>query len=757
GAGAVAVPLRFADIGLTEVTLDGSPAPLGYDREGRLTLVVQTKGPHTLEVAGVVRLKELASGGTQFSISIPQAVAGTVKLRAEGDLEIHATVPASQTRYDKQADATSVELTIGGHDKLAVVLLGNGRQEDEQAILLGDSAATVDLTRSHQTLSCFYTVHALRRGVRELSFQIPASWTITEVTSPSLTKWSVGTTGETKTLNVRLRSAKVGSNAFHIKAAAVRKGQRWEAPRLNLANAAFQRGFLMVNADEAIGVRGEKMVAARRQDTLAAVSVPGLIGGSTGPLYFHWGDKWAVSLELADVELKRSIKERQRLVVSPQQVALTGDFEVTAVERELFDLSFVLRGEPAQWQVKSVLVNGKQTGFEYRIEDKPSRRILMIELPRPIHPEKTANVTVVTRHVPADWLWPSDAPDRNVTVPLIESQADTVSGHVSIWAEGDLDAEPEKVPDLLEPVPVGRMASLGITGAVQHAYSHNKPLEGDVELLVSRRRPRTYGDSVGLVTVRSRQFHADWRITYIISRASTKRTVPINSKSIVQPDEKSIPLSGELTNRYNLWLLNLDHSSLGNVVIDINYQRPLAEGGFTVPLVRPISNDKGQTSEQIAIQASEELALTADAGDSKDIDAIDLPPLPAPAARILWAFRLAAPDTPDGEKAALRIETDIHRDYEIPSALAVSAALTTYLDTQAGQRTEAYLAVANAGRQFLTIRLPKKAELWSLRVGDRQVKPQRSADGDYQVALGRLGRPVAVKIVYSFQPQKSDL
>jgi len=757
GRGPVAVPLGFAGVGLTAVVLDGAPAPLGYDKDGRLTLIVNDKGAHNLEIAGTTKLTELAGGGMQFGISLPQAVAGLMKLTAAGDLEIHATVPASAASYDKQNDATSIELTIGGEDKLTVVLLGNGRQQDDRAILLGESAATVNLTRSHQVLSCLYTVQVLRRGVRELQFRLPGEWTITDVSSPGLVRWSVESAGQLSTLAVRLGAAKVGATALHIKATALRTGQAWAAPHIVLVDAAFQRGYLLLNTDEALGVRGEKVVDVRREDALAAALVPGLVGGAIGPLYFHWGDNWSVNLELADVEPKRSIKERQHLVVSPQQVTLTGQFEVTAVERELFDLSFVLRGQAAQWQVKAVLVDGSPTSFEYRIEDRADRRLLMIELPRPIQREKTANVTIVTQHVPSNWDWPGDAPDRSITIPLIQSQGETVSGYVSLMAEGDLDVTPQKVPDRLEPVPAGRMASLGMAGAVQHAYSNNTAVDGDIQLLVSRRRPRISAQSVGLISVQGREFAVDWRIAYTISRASAKTlyllvdkslreefkiasaTVPIASKSIVQPGEKSIPLSDELAKRYNLYLLNLDHSSLGDVVIDVRYERPIVDKGFDVPLVRPIC--LGEISEQLAVQAAEESAVKVNVSGAKEIDAVDLPPLPAQAARILWAFRLDAPTTPAGAKTALILNTDVHESYEIPSALAVSARLTTYLDVDGGQRTQAEFSVANVGRQFLTIRLPQRAELWSLSVSGRQVKPQRSAAGDYEVSLANWEGP----------------
>ncbi len=785
GKGPVAVPLGFAQIGLTRVLLDGRPAPLGYDEQGKLTLIITNKGGHRLEVAGTTKLKELSSGGMQFGIFLPAAVAGNMTLSAPGDLEIHATVPLSKPSYDRPSDRTNAELTLGGHGKVTVVFLGNGRRQDDHPLLLGESAAMMHLTGSHQVLGCLYTLHVLRRGVRELQFQLPPEWTIIEVTCPSLVRWSVDTAEEpqeVKTLTVRLRSEKVGATTLHIKALAVRKDDTWYAPRVILVGASYQRGYVMVNTDEGLSVRGEKLTDARREDVSAVASVPGMVSAPAGRLYFHWGDHWSVNLDLATVELRRSIKERQRVSVSPEKVTLRGDFEVTAIGRKLFDMSFVLHGLAPQWQIKTVQVDKQQTGFEYRVQEQAEassgaaltdQRLLKIELPRPIRPEKAANVTIELQHVPSDWHWPSDATQRTISVPLIESQAQTVSGEVLISAMDDLDALPQEVPEAFEAVPVGRMASLGIERSVQYAYSYNVPVEGRIQLQVSRRRPRTSGDAVGLVTVGPREFTGDWRITYTISRASARRLyliadkslgqeikitsapVPISSKSIVTPDEKSLPLSDELAQRYDLWLLNLDHKTVGEIVLNIHYERPRTSDAFDIPLVRPTC--EGQISEQLAIQASEELALTINADAAKEIDAVDLPPLPVEASRVLAAFRLDAATTATGARAAVALKTAVHTNYEIPSALAISAELTTYLDVRCGQRTEARFNIANAGKQFLTIRLPDGAELWSLRVGDKQAKPQQGAGGDYQVALGQLGKPVGVKIVYAYQPGKSSL
>ena len=59
GNGPLAVPLGFAGIGLKRVTLNGAPAPLGYDKKGRLTLILPAKGTYQLEIAGTTKLHEL--------------------------------------------------------------------------------------------------------------------------------------------------------------------------------------------------------------------------------------------------------------------------------------------------------------------------------------------------------------------------------------------------------------------------------------------------------------------------------------------------------------------------------------------------------------------------------------------------------------------------------------------------------------------------------------------------------------------------
>ena len=139
----VRVPFNFSGIGLTEVSLDSESAPLGYDDQRKLVLVVSGKGTHYVRITASASLKELSGGGTSFSMALPPATAGTMSLSAPGDLEINANVPVASSLYDKQTDQTTAQLPLGGQQSLTVTLHGNGRLEDQNTILLGESVAKI--------------------------------------------------------------------------------------------------------------------------------------------------------------------------------------------------------------------------------------------------------------------------------------------------------------------------------------------------------------------------------------------------------------------------------------------------------------------------------------------------------------------------------------------------------------------------------------------------------------------------------------
>jgi len=321
----VAVALGFGQIGLTGVRLDAKDAPLGYDSKGRLVLIVTGRGAHKLAIAGSTSLTELRGGGMKFGLSVPTATAGQMTLTAPGDLEVHSVSPVTETTYDRESDKTTARLAVGGQGSVTVVLMGNGRQEDQRAILLGSSATTVQLTASSETLNCLYTAEVLRRGVRELTLLVPAAYTITEVSCPALVKWNVVAAPAGKAdqkLIVRLRTASRGTKAMNIQATAVRSGSAWASPSIRLVGADFEQGHLLVDTGGQLRVRGESVANALRGDLARANVIPGLLAATQGRLYYHWSDDWRVRLDLASVALRTSCDARHRLMITEEELSL---------------------------------------------------------------------------------------------------------------------------------------------------------------------------------------------------------------------------------------------------------------------------------------------------------------------------------------------------------------------------------------------------------------------------------------------------
>ncbi len=773
----VAVELPFGRIGLTEILLDGKPAPANYSSSGRLVLVVSGTGAHKLTLQGSVKLTELSGGGMQFSLAIPAAVSGAMKLQLPGDQEAHANVPVADTKYDKQGDRTIVDLTLGGYASLSVALLGNGRQEDRKAILLGESATTVALTPTGQTMDCLYTVQVLRRGRRELVFGLDPVWTITDVSCSSLVKWSVSTPeGKgSKELTVRLRSATRGTRALHIRASAPMGRSNWSSPTVSLIGAGYQRGYVLVDPGEQLAVCAETLTGARRQDIRGVSKIVGMTG-SAGRLYFHWGDKWSVGLQLAQIQRQTHSVERQTFSITPKDLVAHMAADVTAVGREVFEIDFTLPGAKSGWDIIGVTVNGSKKGFEYRTVDKGATRLLKLELASPVAPEAVAKVSVTLRRVPGKWDWSSSgqtgrqAVVRKVSLPLISCVADKSSGIAAVSVAGDLDAEVSTSAGGLKVVTVGKMAFSGLGRAVRAAYTYETAPAGLLEVSVSRPEPRISASGVGLVSVSPAGVSGRFAITYNVTRVGTrtlylltdkslgkKLTIStpgrqLASRSIVAPGADTLELPRNVSEAYSLWQLKLDAQGRGGVRVNVNYEQALPDGKFSLAMARPAGVER--STEVLAIEAAEELAVTVSASQARDVDITDLPALPAPARRVLGAFRQTDNLHVDGPLCEISLTTAVHENYVIPNALVTAARLRTVVGSDGSQQTRADLRVVNAGLQFLTIKLPKASKLLSVRVGANQAKLKRDAAGNYQVSIPQGRATLNVSMVYATEPVK---
>ncbi|MAH12888.1 MAG: hypothetical protein CMO33_04005 [Verrucomicrobia bacterium] len=772
---AIDLILPFQGIGFDRLHLDGNAAPLWLGDKGRLNIRLPGPGVHKIDVVGTVPLRDTPGGGTQFSLGLPGAVAGKLVLKLPGHQEIKTNAPVLRSEFDPTADSSTIELAIGGHENIQALLLGNGRREDQRAILIGNSAVTVSLDAAGQVLDAAYTLQVLRKGVRKFVFLLEADWTVTEVTSPDLVRWSTHQIADgVQEIEVELRNSATGTKSLRFKAHASPAELDWSGPRLLLKDADFQRGHLMVDPGLAQTFRAEKCRSVLRQDLSTAARIDGLTS-SNGRLFFHWGNEWGVDLVFAPVVLERHSEEVQLLVVSPEGLSLEAKFDVTAVGHEMAHMIFNLPAKTEGWELSSVKLSGDSKGFEYRLRDVQNSQELRLDLEKPIPPEGLANLQLVLKKRPANWSQflstSSNLEVTNQSFPLLGLSAAKTKGLLAFTARGHLEVEADEVSDEWTPINVGQLGALGLGNEVRSAVRYSEMPTADVPVTITRSQPRLNVSSVGLYAIQAGSYRGSFRMNVEISRAPAQRffiladkslgqelsfavqSLRLSSSRIVSPGSKTLELNDSKAERFNLWQLELDEETLGTVVINARFHKELDGSVWELPLIRPVGVD--QVVEFAAIEAGEEFKVDIEARGTREVDTIDLPTLPVKARRILAAHRFLSGGSEESG-VDLKLTSSSLDNYAIPSILAVETQLRTQVGADGSQQTEARWRIANVSRQFLEVNLPPGARLWSAQVGGQPVKPKSGPNSTIQLPLPLTREPVEVQIVY-FLSSSSDL
>ncbi|HVO33092.1 MAG TPA: hypothetical protein VMU17_04195 [Elusimicrobiota bacterium] len=202
--------------------------------------------------------------------------------------------------------------------------------------------------------------------------------------------------------------------------------------------------------------------------------------------------------------------------------------------------------------------------------------------------------------------------------------------------------------------------------------------------------------------------------------------------------------------------LPLAYARKGPLSIVIEAERAIGEKDEVVeaPRLRPIDVERESGTLGLEAKGSVELQ-TADASGLNPIDPQELPGglWQAAAQPILFAFRYGKPYS---------LSVSVRRHPEVPVlTTTIDDANAVTLMTDRGQvMTQVRYTVRNHLKQYLALRLPKGAQLWSTFVAGQPVKPTLLEDGSFRIPLaksqitddGQNGFPVEV-VYYLNEPK----
>ena len=311
--------------------------------------------------------------------------------------------------------------------------------------------------------------------------------------------------------------------------------------------------------------------------------------------------------------------------------------------------------------------------------------------------------------------------------PISEFEMAVNEKDVDIFVEPSIKVEVKKEEDKTT-----AWAIMPKTNSIQVRWTKALPKEDITPVEVE---PKVYSTIYTFASIGEGLLRCDSSIAYSVLQSE------ISGVRLVLPDDASVL---EVNGRdLRDWKVSKEGSNQnvdvyfkfgvkGNYNLSVAYERAIGEGSVVaqIPRIKTLGVEREKGFIGIASATNVELKVDA----SENATAIDVKELPTAiwsrtANHILLAFKYL--------NGTYDIQIEVIRHEEVPVLIAaVDLANYVSLNTKDGKRlTKAVYHIRNNVKQFLRLRLPQGAVLWSASVSNKPVKPARDKKGYILIPL----------------------
>ena len=747
--------LDLSAVGLRRATLDGKAAAIGRAPDGKLTLFVEGKGRHTL-VIDVVAPLEATAALQVLAFRLPQAPAAKFRLSVPGDVEVKSGAAVASRVVDEAARVTRFELLPQPGDTSLVMTL-NSRLARRQRAVVARSVLLDEVTQAYERLHATVSLEVLHQAVDQFRFVVPEGYEITQVESPLLARWAIQREPQRRVLDVRLREQTVQTVVLAISAVRTPSPlEKWTLARFEPLDVVGQMavvGLFVEDRLDAQSLASRGMIPIDTAVLQAAIPASMLkTEPGTPPLrpvvayYAPHGD-FALSGRFAKPPAEIAVVTNVLLTLGDRMQQVRGGFLLAPKVERLFDFDFSV---PAGWLITSVTAaEGQPLAFE-RFDAAGGTGRIHVRLSKGIVPGQDCRVYFQATATPAGWLgtWQS----TEVVFPKFAvAGATRDQGAIAVDARDDMVVRPEK-PQGLTSMDETEKVRYGLAGVQTSLAFRYETQDYRTALAVERTQPRLTARTISFFRVETDALIVHSEITYQIEEARARQvrfSLPAASPASISlralDGARLKQYAGDVSAERRQWSVLLEEPRRGTLRLAVDFQQPVAAGKLK-DLMLPIAR-----AEQVAYQSG----LVAVEG-SAELD-VDVAPDPAarrvdvgelvdaayqPGRRLLgvWGF---AGDPPPVKVTAAR-----QPGYGLYSAIVQQAELSTAISADGVAQTAAVFRLRTKAA-YLEVALPQDAELWSMLLDDKPVKPQ-TEQGRLLVSLpaAPANQTRSLKVVY---------
>lgn len=717
------IDLGLNGLAISDASLDGDPAVLVSSEGGGYGIVME--GPKRARLSLAFSLPcdpERASGELAFEVEPVVASVLDVRVGLQTDVKVASAIGGQSEIHGKESKI--VRAILGPLGKVS--LSWQPHRIFEPGLGLRTIVSSVLNYRVDRDVVQFdgaysYTVRGEEIG--GVSFAVPANLEIFAVSCPEIRLWRL-VEGEQRRLEVVLQSA--AGRSFAVKVSGVffppEDGSSYSLPALECRDVERETGTVVLTHHDTVKMQIADRKGLRR--------TPGAGGAPAGygvhSTYAYLGQPFSVEVMVESGKTDLRADTSALLVIGTEQTYLRIESGLSCSEQPVYDLYVRI---PAGFRIESVSCTNMESYFVHEGEDA-ARLHLMI--PRGL-PKSSGLLIECSRRTPADI--------SKVSIPEVSIEnADSHRGEIVVAAEPGLLVNTGELSGLssigVDKVSVNK-SLLGLS-RVQQAFKFAE--EGySGELLVTRLEPKLSATAITALTVRGEVLAYAAILEYVIEDAACQEfrfKIPewvkeslsiegafLREKLFSNPDAES---RVEVT-------VKLQHDVLETYSLVLYWEADPTEGvQHVMPALEPLDTQRGRAA-YVLVQATADLRFIQ--GESEKVEIVDSAKVPhldrfrVSDARVLLAvkaleFPYYAAFELERPKKAAEIE-----------AIIDNAEYTVVVNKAGYSYNRAQFHVQNRAKQYLKVRMPEGALLWTADVAGVPVKPARLPEHDGEIVL----------------------
>ena len=750
----VQIPLCLGGGVLTRAELDGTPArlsagvvspePLERNSESnplaqalnlraldrsRIVLHVSGKGRHKLELA--VRLKLSRQGGWRVVEGVlPVAPATALMIRVpRPQTELRLGQVSDRRGYETEKPDETINTAMDANGLLSIRWRPKVSEGQVDQSLTAVSRALLDVQEDGLRLTWQLNLEFRRSQRQRFHVALPADFLLEKVEGNNVRGWEIRKTDNGQTVEIELLQAAKDREQFTLRlwrAGTVGQGPlaQFPAPTVSVIDAVLNNGQLTIRRSPLLDLQTLDRSGVTRTDLPGeAASAAGGLGSDESPLGIRPFESYSFAAVPFTVRLAATAIAA-RCSAAVQTVLRIAEYERSLESRVLFNI----QGRPA-YQLQMLLPDDLHVDqvsapgeYQYTVTRKGNRPLLTIYLAT----GQQGNVPVVIRGKLG-----REGQVKELSLPQLDVVGvDRQQGDIAVQVDPAFDVDTAGLKNC-DRVLLGQLNAWLNPEQRRVTRLGLHYLGGDYSgiLRLALRKADVVSDTISNVRVTDRAVEETIMLDFTIKNAGVRELsflLPAGMSgcriSVPMLRQKSITPVGKDLLRISI---ELQDEVMDQLRILVENDRLLTPGSHEAPIP---TVELGRTNRRyVSIESVGRDPVKVEEDALREMNSLERRQAEwKTLAGILGReMTLAYLVSPDAHQPRLSFHTEMHAAVKTVGARIGLAETTLVLDGNGVYRARQLLRLDNATEQFLEIRLPDGAELWTVQVAGEPVKPTR--------------------------------